>query len=54
MKNFEKCFKQTTATKIITQVLWYIMLILNNINDVIPGLNLPMDPSSLYILNALS
>ena len=31
-----------------------MMLFLNNVDDVIPGLNLPMDPNVLFILNVLS
>ena len=46
--------KQTRATKVITPVLWCMMLFLNIFDDVIPGLNLPMDSNFLYILNVLS
>ena len=46
--------KQTIGTKVITRFLSCMMLFLNIFDDVIPGLNLPMDPNFLYILNILS
>ena len=39
---------------VITRILWCMMLLLNNFDGVIPGLNLPMHPNFLYILNVFS